>query len=159
MIEIMKLSHYPKVLDTNETYPLPSFATEGAGAIDLRSAAGWDITLAPGEATVFPTGIKMNMTTHSYAHRIAGILLPRSGMGFKFFTRLANTVGLIDEDYQGEIMVKIRNEGDKTITIAVGERMCQMMFIPVLTPEFMEVDSFGETTKRGEGGFGHSGKV
>lgn len=163
MIEIIELPHYPVDVDATVNsdhevkFPLPDFATEGAGAIDLRSASWSDITLEPGQDFVFPTGIKMNMQTHTYPFRIAGILLPRSGLGFKFYTRLANTVGLIDQDYQGEIMVKIRNEGTDDLTIKVGERMCQMMFIPVLTPEFIKVTEFSEKSARGEAGFGSTG--
>ena len=151
MIEVIKLEHY------NTDIELPCFATDGSGAIDLRAMIEKDVTLLVGEDIVIPTGLKMNMDVHKYPFRIAGIVMPRSGLGFKFYTRLANTVGLIDQDYQGEIMIKMRNEGTKPFEIKQYDRIAQMMFIPVLTPTFVEVSEFSAETARGEGGFGSTG--
>lgn len=150
MIEIIKLAHH------NTDIELPSFATDGSGAIDLRAMISEDVTLEVGEDIVIPTGLKMNMT-NAFPFRIAGLVLPRSGLGFKFYTRLANTVGLIDQDYQGEIMIKMRNEGSAPFKIERFDRIAQMMFVPVLTPELVEVSEFSEKTARGEGGFGSTG--
>ncbi|MGL6229355.1 MAG: dUTP diphosphatase [Culicoidibacterales bacterium] len=150
MIEVIKLAHY------NTAIELPNFATDGSGAIDLRAMIAEDITLEVGEDIVIPTGLKMNMT-NAYPFRVAGLVLPRSGLGFKFYTRLANTVGLIDQDYQGEIMIKMRNEGTAPFKIERFDRIAQMMFVPVFTPTFVEVSEFTEKTARGEGGFGSTG--
>lgn len=155
-IPVKRLSHYPVDPATEELYPTPDFATEYSAAVDLRSAAAFDVVLAPNESYVFPTGLCYDMMFDKhFPFRIASMILPRSGMGFKLFTRLANTVGLIDQDYQKEIMVKVRNEGTEKLTIKMGERFCQMMFVPVLVPKFIDVDEFIEENDRG--GFGSTG--
>jgi len=137
---------------------------EDAG-MDLRSSAPTDITLAPGEDYVFPTGLKIHIggdvnTFSVIGLSMFGMIVPRSGLGFKHYTRLANTAGIIDSGYQNEIMVKIRNEGDHDLTIARGERMCQMIFVPYFNCiEFEKVTEFLHDSERGEGGFGSSGRV
>lgn len=131
--------------------------------IDLRAAIDETITLKAGAFTVIPTGIKLHIGSDNI-HRlytdigVYGAIMPRSGLGFKHFVRLANTVGVIDANYQGEIMIKVRNEGYDTLTIERGDRICQMVFhIYRKDVQFEEVESFDEETQRGEGGFGSSG--
>lgn len=157
-VPVMRLDHYPvdPESETGEMFPIPQFATDYSAAVDLRSAAEFDVVLAPNESYVFPTGLCYDMMFDKhFAFRVASLVLPRSGMGFKLFTRLANTVGLIDQDYQKEIMVKVRNEGTQNLTIKMGERFCQMMFLPVLVPKFVDVKTFEKQTERG--GFGSTG--
>ncbi len=143
-----------KVLDRRigTQFPLPTYATAGAAGIDLRACLNEEIALAPGEAHLVPTGIAL----HIGDPELAAVLLPRSGLGHKHGIVLGNLVGLIDSDYQGQVLVSCWNRGGESFTIRPGERIAQIVFVPVVRAEFELVASF-EGTARGEGGFGHSG--
>ena len=144
-----------KILDSRigQQFPLPTYATAGSAGLDLRACLDEAIVLAPGETTLLPTGLAIHIADPS----LAAVMLPRSGLGHKHGIVLGNLVGLIDSDYQGQLMVSIWNRGQTTFTIAPGERVAQMVFVPVVQAEFNLVESF-EATDRGEGGFGHSGR-
>ena len=136
-----------------DEWPLPAYATDGSAGIDLRACLQAPLTLAPGQSELIPTGIAVHMADPS----LAAVLLPRSGLGHKHGIVLGNLVGLIDSDYQGQVFVSCWNRGNDSFNIAVGERIAQMVFIPVVQAEFEVVDGF-EATVRGAGGFGHSGQ-
>ena len=144
-----------KILDSRigQQFPLPTYATAGSAGLDLRACLDEAIVLAPGETTLLPTGLAIHIADPS----LAAVMLPRSGLGHKHGIGLGNLVGLIDSDYQGQLMVSIWNRGQTTFTIEPGERVAQMIFVPVVQAEFNLVESF-EATDRGEGGFGHSGR-
>ena len=144
-----------KILDSRigQQFPLPTYATAGSAGLDLRACLDEGIVLAPGETTLLPTGLAIHIADPS----LAAVMLPRSGLGHKHGIVLGNLVGLIDSDYQGQLMVSIWNRGQTTFTIEPGERVAQMIFVPVVQAEFNLVESF-EATDRGEGGFGHSGR-
>ncbi|GAA0827293.1 MULTISPECIES: dUTP diphosphatase [Marinomonas] len=132
--------------------PLPTYATEGSAGLDLRACLDEAIELSPGDTTLLPTGLSIYIQDPS----LAAVLLPRSGLGHKHGIVLGNLVGLIDSDYQGELMVSCWNRGHSTFTIEPGERVAQLVLVPVVQAEFDIVTEF-ETTARGEGGFGHTG--
>ena len=134
--------------------PLPQYATEGAAALDLRACICDPVEVTPGETVTIPSGIAIGI----HDPGLVAILAPRSGLGIKHGIVLANTIGVIDSDYQGEIKVGIRNQGDKTYTIEPGERICQMLFVPIIQVTLRVVETFSEESIRGEGGFGHTGK-
>jgi len=136
-----------------DEWPLPAYATDGSAGIDLRACLQAPLTLAPGQSELIPTGIAVHMADPS----LAAVLLPRSGLGHKHGIVLGNLVGLIDSDYQGQVFVSCWNRGNDSFNIAVGERIAQMVFIPVVQAEFEVVEGF-EATVRGAGGFGHSGR-
>lgn len=144
-----------KILDARlgTSIPLPSYVTSGSAGLDLRACLEDAITLQPGETTLIPTGFAMHIGDPS----MAAVLLPRSGLGHKHGIVLGNLVGLIDSDYQGQVFVSCWNRGHTAFTIEVGERIAQMVFVPVLQVAFEQVTAFDETD-RGEGGFGHTGK-
>ena len=144
-----------KILDSRigQQFPLPTYATAGSAGLDLRASLDDAVELAPGETTLLPTGLAIHIADPS----LAAVMLPRSGLGHKHGIVLGNLVGLIDSDYQGQLMVSIWNRGQTTFTIEPGERVAQMVFVPVVQAEFNLVESF-EATDRGEGGFGHSGR-
>ncbi len=144
-----------KILDDRlgETIPLPEYATSGSAGLDLRACLESPLTLAPGETALIPTGLAIHIGDAS----LAAVLLPRSGLGHKHGIVLGNLVGLIDSDYQGEVMVSCWNRGRDSFTIHVGERIAQMVFVPVVQAEFQRVKNFAES-ERGEGGFGHTGR-
>lgn len=144
-----------KVLDRRlgTEFPLPDYATPGSAGLDLRACIEQPLTIAPGETRLIPTGIAIHMDDPG----LAAVILPRSGLGHKHGIVLGNLVGLIDSDYQGQIMVSCWNRGSEAFTIAVGERIAQMVFVPVVRAAFELVDSFEESL-RGAGGFGHSGR-
>ena len=144
-----------KILDSRigQQFPLPTYATAGSAGLDLRACLDEAIVLAPGETTLLPTGLAIHIADPS----LAAVMLPRSGLGHKHGIVLGNLVGLIDSDYQGQLMVSIWNRGQTTFTIEPGERVAQLVFVPVVQAEFNLVESF-EATDRGEGGFGHSGR-
>ena len=163
-MNIIYLEHYKEntELGLDAIAPLEVTDPDSAG-IDLRAAIANDVVIAPGQSVIIPTGVKIHIGSHPL-HRnftdmgIYGLIAPRSGMGFKYFVRLANTVGIIDANYQGEIMVKIRNEGDELIQIGRGDRFCQLIFQTyVKNVKFTEVEAFDEDTTRGDNGFGSSG--
>lgn len=134
-------------------FPLPAYATEGSAGMDLRACISTAIALEPGKTELIPTGISIYIADNS----LAATLLPRSGLGHKHGVVLGNLVGLIDSDYQGPLMVSMWNRGDTMFTIEPGERIAQMVFVPVVQVGFDVVDEFS-ATDRGEGGFGSSGR-
>ena len=144
-----------KILDSRlgVEFPLPDYATEGAAGIDLRALLTAPLELDPGETELIPTGLAI----HIEDPHLAAVILPRSGLGHKEGIVLGNLVGLIDSDYQGELFVSCWNRGDKRFRIEIGERIAQLVLLPVVKATFMIVDSFQESD-RGKGGFGHSGR-
>lgn len=144
-----------KILDPRlgNEIALPSYATHGSAGLDLRACLDQALTLNPGESTLIPTGLAI----HIADPHLAAVILPRSGLGHKHGIVLGNLVGLIDSDYQGQVFVSCWNRGNSTFTIEIGERIAQMVFVPVVQAEFECVSEFDETS-RGSGGFGHSGR-
>jgi len=144
-----------KILDPRigKELPLPEYATSGSAGLDLRACLDAPLTLHPGETQLIPTGLSIYLEDPN----TAALILPRSGLGHKHGIVLGNLVGLIDSDYQGELMVSCWNRGSDAFTIEVGERIAQLMIVPVIQAEFDIVDEFA-ATDRGEGGFGHSGR-
>lgn len=144
-----------KILDPRigTTFPLPRYETESSAGLDLRACIDEPLTIMPGESHLIPTGIAIYMGNS----RMAATVLPRSGLGHKHGLVLGNLVGLIDADYQGPLMVSCWNRGNTAYTIAVGERIAQLVFLPIIRAHFDVVDYFAET-ERGTGGFGSSGK-
>ena len=144
-----------KILDDRlgNEIPLPEYATEGSAGLDLRACLDESIILKPGDTVLIPTGLAI----HIADHKTAAVLLPRSGLGHKHGIVLGNLVGLIDSDYQGQVFVSCWNRGNTAFTINMGERIAQMVFVPVLQVEFEHVKEFDESN-RGEGGFGHTGR-
>lgn len=144
-----------KILDKRigTEFPLPEYATEGSAGLDLRACLDEALELAPGETTLLPTGISIHIGDPC----LAATILPRSGLGHKHGIVLGNLVGLIDSDYQGPLMVSCWNRGSTSFTIQPGERIAQLVFLPVVQAKFNLVESF-EESHRGEGGFGSSGR-
>ncbi len=145
-----------KILDSRlgKEIELPHYGTSGSAGLDLRACIEETLVLEPGQTILIPTGMAIHLDDPSFA----AMLLPRSGLGHKHGIVLGNLVGLIDSDYQGPLMVSCWNRGDSPYTIEVGERIAQMVIVPVIQPIFEEVDDFGLATERGEGGFGHTGR-
>lgn len=143
-----------KILDPRlgQDFPLPEYATPGSAGLDLRAMLQSDTVLEPGQTLLIPTGIAIHIGDPG----LAALILPRSGLGHKHGIVLGNLVGLIDSDYQGELMVSCWNRGQSAFTIAVGERIAQLILVPVVQARFELVDSF-DSSDRGAGGFGHSG--
>jgi dUTP pyrophosphatase len=143
-----------KVLDprVGQEFPLPHYATPGSAGLDLRACLDAPLTIAPGETHLIPTGIAIHLDDP----QLAAVLLPRSGLGHKHGIVLGNLVGLIDSDYQGQVMVSCWNRGSAAFTIAPGERIAQMVIVPVVQVKFEVVERFTES-HRGAGGFGSSG--
>ena len=144
-----------RILDSRlgSEYPLPTYATEGSAGIDLRALVEEPLTLEPGQTSLLPTGMAIHIEDPS----LAAMILPRSGLGHKHGIVLGNLVGLIDSDYQGQLMVSCWNRGNTTFTVNPGERIAQLILVPVVQAELDIVDSFDESD-RGAGGFGHTGK-
>lgn len=144
-----------KVLDTRlgDSIPMPEYATSGSAGLDLRACLDAPITLNPGDTVLVKTGLSIYIQDPS----LAAVILPRSGLGHKHGIVLGNLVGLIDSDYQGELMVSCWNRGKDTFTLEIGERLAQLVLVPVVQAQFELVTEFDET-ERGEGGFGHSGR-
>ncbi len=134
-------------------FGLPTHATKGSAGMDLRACLSQALTIKAGETQLIPTGISIYVKDSN----LAAIILPRSGLGHKHGLVLGNLVGLIDSDYQGELFVSCWNRGQNDYTIQVGERIAQLVIVPVVQTQFTVVDTFTQTD-RGEGGFGHSGK-
>lgn len=132
----------------------PQYASGGAAGMDLRACIDAPLTIAPGEVTIVNTGVAVSIRDQS----IAAILAPRSGLGVREGIVLANLVGVIDSDYQDEIRVALWNRGDQVRTIAPRERICQMLFVPVIQARLNIVAEFSETTPRGKGGLGSTGR-
>jgi dUTP pyrophosphatase len=155
--EELSLSSLPiqlKVLDPRigKEFPLPRYETADAAGLDLRACLQESLTVNPGETHLIPTGIAIYIENRA----IAAVILPRSGLGHKHGLVLGNLVGLIDADYQGPLMVSCWNRGQTAYTIEPGDRIAQLVFIPIIRTHFDVVTEFA-TTKRGSGGFGHSG--
>jgi len=144
-----------KILDPRlgRDFPLPDYATAGSAGLDLRAMLQVPLDLAPGESELLPTG----MAIHIGAPGVAAMILPRSGLGHRHGIVLGNLVGLIDSDYQGELLVSCWNRGQAPFRIEVGERIAQLVLVPVLRARFELVESFC-ASERGEGGFGHTGR-
>lgn len=144
-----------KILDARigREFPLPQHATRGSAGMDLRACLKEPLTLAPDDTALIPSGIAIHLDDPGYA----AVLLPRSGLGHKHGIVLGNLVGLIDSDYQGEVLVSCWNRGKDSFTVQPGERIAQMVILPVVQARFEVVSEF-EESKRGAGGFGHSGK-
>ncbi|MBI2778966.1 MAG: dUTP diphosphatase [Gammaproteobacteria bacterium] len=144
-----------KILDPRigNEFPLPHYATHGAAGMDLRACLDSVLEIHPGESHLIPAGLAIHIDDPS----LAAVLLPRSGLGHKHGIVLGNLVGLIDSDYQGQVFVSCWNRGSLSFRIEPGERIAQMVFVPVVQAAFEIVDDFAESA-RGEGGFGHSGR-
>ncbi|WP_028484180.1 dUTP diphosphatase [Thioalkalivibrio sp. ALE17] len=144
-----------KILDPRmgADFPLPAPATDGSAGVDLRAMIEAPLTLEPGAAELIPTGLAIHIEDPGYA----GMILPRSGLGHKHGLVLGNLVGLIDADYQGPLLVSCWNRGANAYTLEVGERLAQLVIVPVAQPKFRVVEDF-EATARGAGGFGSSGR-
>jgi len=144
-----------KILDDRigQSIPLPEYATQGSAGMDLRACLDQPLTIEPGQTQLIGTGIAMYIGDSNYAATI----LPRSGLGHKHGLVLGNLVGLIDSDYQGELKVSCWNRSDKAYTIEPGDRIAQLVILPVVQAQMSIVDEFHESD-RGEGGFGHSGR-
>jgi dUTP pyrophosphatase len=144
-----------KVLDARlgDTIELPDYATAGSAGLDLRACLDDDLILEPGATILIPTGLAIHIDDPS----LAAVILPRSGLGHKHGIVLGNLVGLIDSDYQGQLFVSCWNRSQTAFTINVGERIAQMVFVPVIQVAFEQVDEF-TSSERGTGGFGHTGR-
>lgn len=145
-----------KILDPRlgGEFPLPDYATDGSAGLDLRAMLGGPLDLGPGATELIPTG----MAVHIGDPGLAALILPRSGLGHRHGIVLGNLVGLIDSDYQGQLMVSCWNRGSHTFRIEIGERIAQLILVPVVRARFELVDTFDESD-RGAGGFGHSGRA
>ena len=145
-----------KILDARlgNEIEMPHYGTKGSAGLDLRACIDDDMIIEPGKTVLIPTGMAIHLDDPS----LAAMLLPRSGLGHKHGIVLGNLVGLIDSDYQGPLMVSCWNRSDVAYTVTVGERIAQMVIVPVLQPVFTKVEEFGDATDRGVGGFGHTGK-
>ncbi|RDH82542.1 MAG: dUTP diphosphatase [endosymbiont of Galathealinum brachiosum] len=143
-----------KILDSRigSEIPLPEYATDGSAGMDLRACIDGSITLKPGDTELIPTGIAIYISDPGYAATI----LPRSGLGHKHGIVLGNLVGLIDSDYQGQLFISCWNRGNKEFTIDAGDRIAQLVILPVLQVELETVEEFSNSD-RGDGGFGSSG--
>lgn len=144
-----------KILDPRlgDEFPLPDYATRGSAGIDLRACLDETLNLKPGQTELIPTGMAIHIGDES----LAAVILPRSGLGHKHGIVLGNLVGLIDSDYQGQLFVSCWNRNLEEFQIEPGERIAQLVFIPVVQANFQIVDNFDESD-RGHGGFGHTGK-
>jgi dUTP pyrophosphatase len=144
-----------KILDARigREFPLPHYATAGSAGLDLRACLKQPLTLVPGASALIPSGIAIHIDDPGYA----AMLLPRSGLGHKHGIVLGNLVGLIDSDYQGEVLVSCWNRGHEEFVIQAGERIAQMLIVPVVQAQFEVVTDFAASA-RGAGGFGHSGR-
>ena len=142
-----------QVLDARMAEQIPAYATPGSAGLDLRACLDEAITLAPGQTTLIPTGLAIHIADPG----LAAIILPRSGLGHKHGIVLGNLVGLIDSDYQGQLMVSCWNRGQAEFTVQPFERIAQLVIVPVVQAQFRRVDSF-DASARGAGGFGSTGK-
>jgi dUTP pyrophosphatase len=135
-------------------FPLPAYATEGSAGLDLRACLDAALVLAPGQAELLPTGLAIHVEDPG----LAAVILPRSGLGHRHGIVLGNLVGLIDSDYQGQLMVSCWNRGREPFTVNPGERIAQLIIVPVVQVQLEVVQEF-PASPRGEGGFGHSGRT
>jgi len=150
-VQVIKL----KILDARlgDEFPLPEYATKGSAGVDLRACLDEAVTVSPGDTVLIPTGMAIHIGDPS----LAAVLLPRSGLGHKHGIVLGNLVGLIDSDYQGQVFVSCWNRGSEPFVVQPGERIAQMVLVPVVQARFEVVEDF-EESQRGAGGFGHSGR-
>jgi dUTP pyrophosphatase len=144
-----------RILDARigKEFPLPQYATAGSAGLDLRACLDKPLVLEPGKAELLPTGLSIYVEDPG----LAAVILPRSGLGHKHGIVLGNLVGLIDSDYQGQLMVSVWNRGREPYTVQPGERVAQLVVVPVVQVELQIVEDFS-ATDRGAGGFGHSGR-
>jgi len=144
-----------KILDSRlgDLFPLPGYATPGSAGMDLRACLDEPLILKPGQTELIPSGIALHISDPG----LAATLLPRSGLGHKHGIVLGNLVGLIDSDYQGQVFISCWNRSDQAFTIEPGERIAQLVILPVVQATLNIVNEFDES-ERGEGGFGHTGK-
>jgi dUTP pyrophosphatase len=144
-----------RILDprVGKEFPLPQYATAGSAGLDLRACLDEPLQLEPGRAELLPTGLAIHVADPG----LAAVILPRSGLGHKHGIVLGNLVGLIDSDYQGQLMVSVWNRGKEPYTVQPGERIAQLIVVPVVQVELEVVDDFAASA-RGAGGFGHSGR-
>lgn len=144
-----------KILDSRigTQFPLPEYATSGSAGMDLRACLDTPLSLNPGETQLIPSGIAIHIGTPD----LAAVILPRSGLGHKHGIVLGNLVGLIDSDYQGQLFISCWNRGNDSFTIQPGERIAQLVFVPVVQASLQRVEDF-DLSHRGDGGFGHSGR-
>lgn len=142
-----------KVLDARMAEHLPAYATPGSAGLDLRACLDEPLTLAPGQTHLVPTGLSIHIADPT----LAAMILPRSGLGHKHGIVLGNLVGLIDSDYQGQLMVSVWNRGQESFTLQPMDRMAQLVIVPVVQAQFRLVDDF-DASSRGTGGFGSTGK-
>ncbi|MGA3250798.1 MAG: dUTP diphosphatase [Paraburkholderia sp.] len=142
-----------KILDARMREQLPAYATTGSAGLDLRACLDEPLTLQPGETALVPTGLAIHVGDPGYA----ALILPRSGLGHKHGIVLGNLVGLIDSDYQGQLMISTWNRGQTTFTLNPMERLAQLVIVPVVQAKFNIVDDFAQS-ERGAGGFGSTGK-
>jgi dUTP pyrophosphatase len=144
-----------RILDARigKEFPLPQYATAGSAGLDLRACIDQPVVLEPGKAELLPTGLSIYVEDPT----LAAVILPRSGLGHKHGVVLGNLVGLIDSDYQGPLMVSVWNRGREPYTVQPGERIAQLIVVPVVQVELEVVEDFAATS-RGAGGFGHSGR-
>ena len=143
-----------KILDPRLQQQLPAYATPGSAGLDLRACLDAPLTLAPNAWQLVPTGMAIHLADPGYA----ALILPRSGLGHKHGIVLGNLVGLIDSDYQGQLMVSAWNRSEVPFTIEPMERIAQLVIVPVLQARFHLVDEFGAQTERGSGGYGSTGR-
>ncbi len=151
----MKLKIQTKILNpkVGNDFPLPDFATAGSAGMDLRACIDSPVTIAAGETVMIPTGIAIYIADSS----VMAVIAPRSGLSFKHSIGLKNFIGIIDSDYQNEIGIAVWNHGRQDYSIQPGDRICQMMFVPVIQPSLEIVTEFSDESARGLGGWGHSG--
>ena len=144
-----------KILDprVGDTIPLPHYATDGSAGLDMRACIDEPLVVEPGDTVLVPTGLAIHVADPG----LAAVLLPRSGLGHKHGLVLGNLTGLIDSDYQGQVFISCWNRGTESFTISPGERTAQMVIVPVVRADFELVDEF-QTSERGAGGFGHTGR-
>jgi dUTP pyrophosphatase len=145
-----------KILDSRigDSIPLPHYATSGSAGLDMRACIDAEIKVEPGETVLVPTGLAIHIGDAD----LAAVLLPRSGLGHKHGLVLGNLTGLIDSDYQGQVYISCWNRSDKAYAVQPGERIAQMVFVPVVQVQFQVVEEFDDSS-RGAGGFGHSGRA
>jgi dUTP pyrophosphatase len=144
-----------RILDARvgRDFPLPAYATDGSAGLDLRACLDAPLVLAPGKAELIPTGIAIHLEDPA----LAAVILPRSGLGHRHGIVLGNLVGLIDSDYQGQLLVSCWNRGAEPFTVRAGERIAQLVVVPVMQVQLEVVEDFS-ASQRGAGGFGHSGR-
>ena len=143
-----------KILDPRIAEQFPTYATAGSAGLDLRACLETPLTLAPNAWQLVPTGMAIHLADPGYA----ALILPRSGLGHKHGIVLGNLVGLIDSDYQGQLMVSAWNRSDVAYTLAPMERLAQLVIVPVVQAQFNIVDEFPSASERGEGGYGSTGR-